>query len=287
MSRPLPRARIVRLGATPAGGRGREVPRRLRWALRLRAADVQIAWLLAVLGLGVCFAVVPRVDAAAGRLTARTRALVVQVTADEMHYVYAVGARSYQGVERLRDAPGPAPAGGLNSLFKVGEVVRVTYDPLAPARSTVHRFAGAIGRGSLWLLLWPGAAVAIALGALVLRRHDHRWQLRLLAHGEPATGQLVAREIAGDEVEVVVFTAGEPPAEVELPCPARRALDPDAVPVVFDPQAPDLALALDELPGYPRLTPERVALTAGVGAATFVLPVLTAIGAVVLAAISL
>lgn len=131
------------------------------------------------------------------------------------------------------------------------------YDSHAPHASRLRSFGSSFHTwGSLLFVLLlevPGLILLVAAG------HGTRRALRLLRFGRTTTGKLVGKEITGsgssEKIELTfrydadgrkldLVIAPENPSELE---------DEAAEPMVYDPDWPERAVMLDDLPGRPRV----------------------------------
>jgi len=267
----LPRARALRVGAARRDVAPRRIPRLVRWHLSLRGVDTQLSWLLAVLGMLACIVVIPRVRLDAARLTEAAAARVTDNDGAVVDYEYFDrDGKLHQGHERGH------PGSGLS--WQPGSSLSIRYDPNDPAVSTLVDTKAMVGPGSLALLAFPGGAIILALVFMWLRR---RRILRLLRYGNLARGHLVHGTLPLLEFDYEV--EGEPRTiEIAAPPLWHRLVDDRDVPLLYDPSNPDHAIALDELPGRPRIDGDRLVTTEATGAGPLVLPAAVVVEAIAL-----
>ncbi len=239
----LPRARALKLG-TAAEVEARQIPPLVRWSIRIGTLRAQVSWLLAVIGLVICIAVLPRITGYP-HYTEHASAMIVDTDGADAVYQYADHAR--------RDHVGHAP---LHGATHIGEVIDIWYDAHEPGLSSpIEGYeADHPGPGSYALLAWPGIAIVLA-GLFMWRPRV----MRLLRHGRETR----MRPIKNGDAFVITFDyvtdAGQHKTG-QIPA-LRSYVEPEKLALMYAPWNPDFAMVLEELPGRPRLVDGRFVAT--------------------------
>ena len=274
MTRPVPSARAVRVGAkwrpdVPP----RRIPLLMRWATRLNQLSVQLSWLVALGGVIGALFVVPRIELHPPVNKTPGIARIIQRGDDTVVYELVVADRAYR------------TSGIYYGTAGVGDPLRVWYDPRDPARATTlpDQPAYDYGKGSLLVLAFPGGAIVIAVLFMW-----HRRRFRLLRYGRAVEARIRTSErTAGGRLAFLTFKytieGTEHTAEVTS---VRRSDERGPEVVLYDPGDPQHACALADLTGRPRMEGDRFVPTS-LPYLAFVLPLATLAMIGVLAAKSL
>jgi len=241
MTRPVPSARAVRVGAkwrpdVPP----RRIPLRMRWATRLNQLAVQLSLLVALGGVIGALFVVPRVELHPPVNKTPELATIVSRGDETVIYDLVVDGKAYRN------------SGMYYGTSTVGDPLRVWYDPRDPSRATTvpDQPAYDYGKGSLLVLAFPGGAIAIALLFMW-----HRRRFRLLRYGRAVEATLRASDpTPGNRVAYLrfryVIEGTEHTASLTT---VRRDDGQTTETVLYDPADPSHACALADLTCRPRL----------------------------------
>lgn len=173
-------------------------------------------------------------------------------------YEFEFEGRRYGGVSYCT-------SGGLLE----GQAMMVEFVPGQPEKSRVRGMRRAMfGPGAALTLVFPVVGLGMVMAALVRARR----QLRLLVHGEVATGRLVNEEATSLQVDkrpvlklTFEFTdwRGEPRHAVVRTHQVERLKDEPYERLFYDPQDPARAVLLDALPGGVSFGPDGELQPAG------------------------
>jgi hypothetical protein len=262
----LPRVRVLKAGRARPDVPARRVPLMMRWCIRLGTFSTQAMWAVALAGIGIALAVLPKVKLWLPDYSAGATAEITSFANTRLEYRYF----DRTGVEHTGDAVS-------SERHRVGDLFVIWYDPSNPARSTApwtdyYR----PGPGSLALLSVPGGAL-IAAALLMWRRRE----FRLLRYGHPAA--IRPMHDRGDPSVITFDYRTETGATRTTQIPRlRRYADRAPETALYDPTNPDHAIVLDELPTRPVLLGDRLVATS-LSLAVFPIPIATLAAAVLLA----
>ena len=262
MTRPVPSARAVRIGAKWRPDTApRRIPLLMRWATRLAQVPAQLAWLVALGGVVGAMFVVPKVDLHPPVNKTFAHGTIVARGDDTIVYDLVVGERTYRN------------SGIYYGTSAAGEQVRVWYDPRDPSRSTTvpDQPDYDYGAGSLLVLAFPAGAIVVAFAFMW-----HRRRFRLLRYGRATEARVRTSErTRGGRTAYLNFKYMIDGTEHSANVTTVRAGDERGPEIVlYDPSEPNHACPLADLVGKPRLEGDRFVPTS-LPYAAFALPLAT------------
>jgi len=167
----------------------------------------------------------------------------------ENEFKFVVDDRKYEGSSYA-----------VGRELRIGQKVKVEYVPGKPQFARIRGMrSNLFGPGVLFVMIFPLVGIGIAVNGLRqgLKACD------LLANGVQTTGNMISKEATnvktnGRQVYKFSFSFKTPDGAVHTAVSktqvTERFENPGAEPLVYDPNNPERAVMLDNLPGAPHIT---------------------------------